>query len=79
MKRNKYKLKRKPVARNCSFCDNKVLPNYKETDTLYKFLTERGKIIGKSRTGICSKHHRILTRELKKARYLSLLPYVVKA
>lgn len=67
------------VPKNCSFCENKTIPNYKDTAILSKFVTERGKIIGRNRTGICSKHQRAITREIKKARYIGLMTFVVRA
>lgn len=69
----------RPVARNCQFCDNKTEPNYKDVSTLGKYLTERGKILGRSRTGICSKHQRALENSIKLARHVALLPFIVRA
>jgi small subunit ribosomal protein S18 len=68
----------KPVARDCGFCANKTNPDYKDAGTLTRFVSERGKILGKSRTGICSHHQRMLKREIKRARFLALIPYVVR-
>jgi len=73
------RLKLRPVAKNCPFCAEKKDPDYKEVATLEKYLSERGKISGKARTGLCSKHQRYVTREIKKARFLAMLPYVVRA
>jgi len=67
------------VAKNCGFCDGKTDPDYKDASVLYRYLSERGKMLGKARTGICSHHQRILQREIKKARFLALVPYVVRA
>ena len=69
----------RPVARNCQFCDNKTEPNYKDVSTLGKYLTERGKILGRSRTGICAKHQRALENSIKLARHVALLPFIVRA
>ena len=54
---------------------NKI--NYKEYKFLRKFITEQGKIIPAHVTGVSSKYQRMLTTEIKKARILSLLPFVV--
>jgi len=70
------KKKLQPVAENCPFCKKEAILNYKEVDVLKKSISERGKIIGKDRTGICSKHQRGLTKEIKRARFLALLPYI---
>lgn len=69
----------RPVAKNCGFCANKTEPDYKEANALLKYMTERGKILGRSRTGVCSKHQRHVTREIKRARHVALLPFVVRA
>jgi len=72
-------IKIRPVALNCPFCANKTEPDYKDTAPLVKYTSERGKILSKARTGVCSSHQRAITRELKRARYMALLPYIVKA
>ena len=46
-------------------------------ESLVKFITEQGKIIPAHVTGVSSKYQRMLNREIKKARILSLLPFVV--
>ena len=79
MKRRFDKRRERPVARNCQFCDNKTLPDYKDVMLLQKHLTERGKIMGRARTGLCSKHQRNLEKAIKHARHLALLPFIVRA
>jgi len=69
----------RPVARNCSFCETKTLPDYKDVPTLRRFLTERGKILARTRTGLCSKHQRYLSVAIKRARIVALLPFVERA
>ena len=64
-----------PMELECYFCKLKENPNYKEVLKLRRFITDRGKIIPKSKSGTCSKHQRVLNKELKIARFLSLLPY----
>ncbi|RMH81311.1 MAG: 30S ribosomal protein S18 [Acidobacteria bacterium] len=68
---------KRPSKKTCPFCDEKKEPNYKNYDELGRFLTERGKIIGRRQTGVCAKHQRMLAREIKRARQLALLPYLV--
>ena len=53
-------------------------PDYKKWEVLSNFITERGKILGRARTNLDAKTQRRLTREIKRARHLALLPFVVK-
>jgi small subunit ribosomal protein S18 len=63
----------------CFFCIDKVSNvDYKETDKLKKYLSDRGKIIPRRVTGNCAKHQRQLTRAIKRARFMALLPYTVE-
>ncbi|MFH0749648.1 MAG: 30S ribosomal protein S18 [Candidatus Gottesmanbacteria bacterium] len=71
--------KLRPVAKNCPFCANKTEPDYKEVNTMIKYTSERGKILGKARTGVCSTHQRTIGRELKRARFMAMLPFIVRA
>jgi len=78
--RNKNKNSRNEPRRQikipeCYFCESKNLPNYKDTLVLRRFITERGKIIPASRSGVCSKHQRMLSTEVKKGRFMALIPY----
>ena len=50
--------------------------DYKDTDLLRKFITERGKILPRRITGLTSKQQRSLTESVKRARLLALLPFV---
>ncbi|MFA6005977.1 MAG: 30S ribosomal protein S18 [Patescibacteria group bacterium] len=61
----------------CYFCEKKTEPTYKESDTMRKFLTIRGKIVSREKSRVCQWHQRKLSTEIKKARSLMLLPYVV--
>ncbi|MBI1982135.1 MAG: 30S ribosomal protein S18 [Candidatus Levybacteria bacterium] len=63
------------TPKNCSFCKEKKEPWFSEVEVLSRFVTERGKIIGRERSGICAKHQRRLTRAIKHARHLALLPF----
>jgi small subunit ribosomal protein S18 len=61
----------------CSFCQDKNLPiDYKRQDILERFVTDRGKILPRRVTGTCSRHQRIIAREIKRARIIALLPFV---
>ncbi|NAZ23687.1 MAG: 30S ribosomal protein S18 [Thermocrinis sp.] len=68
---------KKGAKKTCYFCENGKELSYKEYEELAKFLSERGKIIGRRQTGVCAKHQRILSREIKRARQLALLPYLI--
>ena len=59
------------------FADNKKLPDYKEVVVLQRFVSDRGKILPRSRTGLSAKNQRLLTRAVKYARHLALLPFIV--
>ena len=61
----------------CHFCKDKLaLIDYKDTNKLRRFINDRGKILGRRTTGTCSAHQRELTRAIKKARNIALLPFV---
>ncbi|MBN2874369.1 MAG: 30S ribosomal protein S18 [Spirochaetales bacterium] len=62
----------------CKFCAQKVKIDYKDPDTLRRFITERGKILPRRITGSCAKHQRRLSLAIKRARALAYLPYVTK-
>jgi len=63
--------------RFCRFCaDKNRTIDYKDLRTLESFIKDRGKIVSSRSSGNCSKHQRLVTEEVKKARFLSLLPYV---
>lgn len=57
------------------FTTSKTVPNYKEVDTLRRFITDRAKIRPRRQTGLTAKHQRQLAQEIKRARYLALLPF----
>ena len=60
----------------CKFCIQKLKIDYKEPDTLRRFITERGKILPRRITGTCAKHQRALALSIKQARTIALLPFV---
>ncbi|MBI2039742.1 30S ribosomal protein S18 [Candidatus Microgenomates bacterium] len=65
-----------PVKKKrCYFCQQKSIPIFTDVVTLRRFLTDRAKILPKIRSGLCSKHQRFLTRQIKYARHLALLPF----
>ncbi|SHJ28032.1 small subunit ribosomal protein S18 [Dethiosulfatibacter aminovorans DSM 17477] len=70
------KKRRRPRKKVCNFCKDKVTYiDYKDVSKLRKYTTERGKILPKRITGTCSKHQRMVTTAIKRARSVALLPY----
>jgi len=62
--------------RFCRLCVDKVKSiDYKEAKRLEAFIKERGKILSPRISGNCAKHQRRITEAIKKARFMSLLPY----
>lgn len=69
--------KRPFLKRKCKFCQDKAEPSYRKPQILKSYTTEKGKILPAIVTGTCAKHQRLLGREIKRARMLALLPFVV--
>ena len=66
-----------PRHKVCSFCSEKVeLIDYKDPSKLRRYISDRGKIEPRRRTGTCARHQRALAQAIKRARHLALLPYV---
>jgi len=61
---------------SCYFCKYKQEPSFRNPDELVKFLSPRKKLVGKDRTALCAKHQRKLTKQIKYARYLAIIPYI---
>lgn len=60
----------------CQFCADKTETiDYKDVDKLRKYVTDRGKILPKRITGTCAIHQREVTKAIKRARIVALLPY----
>jgi small subunit ribosomal protein S18 len=63
----------------CAFCLEKTKKiDYKDLPTLRRYLTERGKIKSRRKTGTCAKHQRRLAVAVKRARHLALLPFTAE-
>lgn len=69
----------KGVPKKCFFCEEKKSPTFEDSAILQRYITERGKIIARARTGLCAKHQNALSTNIKYARHLALLPFVVKS
>ena len=60
----------------CKFCAEKIpVIDYKEVRMMQEFVAERGKILPRRLTGTCSRHQHELTRAIKRARNIALLPF----
>jgi small subunit ribosomal protein S18 len=68
----------KGVPKECFFCAEKKEPTFEDVAVLQRFLTERAKIMPRSRTGLCAKHQKALELNTKYARHLALLPFLVR-
>ena len=61
----------------CYFSTNNIkYIDYKDTETLKKFLNPHARILSRKRTGVCAKHQRKLAQAVKRARFMGLLPYI---
>ena len=75
MRSRRYTARRK----SCAFCVEKVEKiDYKDVDTLSRYISETGKILPARKTGTCAKHQRALARAIKRARHMALLPFVAE-
>lgn len=75
-KRSSFSRKKK---KNCPFKADGVKDcDYKDTELLSRFITERGKILPRRITCVSAYYQKKLTAAIKKARYMAILPYVAK-
>ncbi len=65
--------KKKKVCYMCSGKDKEV--DYKDVDTIKKFINERGKILPRRVTGTCSAHQRHIAKQVKRARAIALVQF----
>jgi len=73
------KKQQKFKKQSCRFCANKeIVINYKATDVLKYYISETGKIEPRRLKGTCALHQRRVSREIKKARQMALLPYIAE-
>ena len=74
--RKKYDNPRFQRERECRFCTSPSMKiDYKDIDTLNRFVSDHGKIRSRRQTGTCAKHQRQLAKEIKRSRHLALLPF----
>lgn len=61
--------------RRCRICRSDREIDFKDVEFLKKFINKRGQIVPSSRTGNCAKHQRDISKAIKRARNLALLPF----
>ena len=67
------------VPDNCYFCTKNLRDvDYKDAETLKKFISGQAKILPPRKTGICAKHQRRLARAIKRARILAIIPFTTR-
>ena len=72
----KKPMRKAPRRKVCAFCLEKATEiDYKDIAKLKKYVTEKGKILPRRMTGVCSKHQRLLSTAIKRARLVALLPF----
>lgn len=72
MKKRRIKAKKR-----CEFSQNKLgYVDYKDVELLKRFMTDKGRMLAAKNTGLCAAYQRKLTVAIKRARHLSLLPFV---
>ncbi len=65
--------------RVCPMCENKIsFVDYKDFNFLRRFISDRGRIESRRKSGACAKHQRALAQAIKRARHLALLPYTAE-
>jgi len=66
-------------SKSCYFCAENINSlDYKDVILLRRFINTAGKIIPTRRTGTCGKHQRMVSKAIKRARIIGLLPFVAR-
>jgi len=67
------------IKKSCYFCTNNINAiDYKDTLLMRKFMNSQAKIVPPRRTGNCTKHQRMVSNAIKRARAMALLSYTIK-
>ncbi len=67
------------VEKHCHFCVNQIQNvDWKDIQTLQRFMSHYNRIVPGRRTGLCAKHQRKVTSAIKRAREMGLMPFVRK-
>ncbi len=65
------------MTKQCYFCINNIKSiDYKDTESLKKFIDPLARILLRRKSGACAKHQRKLAIAIKRARFLALLPFI---
>gem|GEM_PF-741730 len=72
---NKPRTPKTPRNTSCHFTQTGTTPDYKDVLVLRRFINDRGKVLPQKYTCLTSKNQRHLSQEVKKARFMGLLPY----
>ncbi len=76
MQQGGSRVKYTPHRKVCTFCVDKIDKiDHKDVGKLQRFVSDRGKIEPRRKTGTCARHQSPLTIALKRARYIALLPF----
>ena len=59
----------------CQMCAGKTV-DYKDVAIISKYITDRGKIVSRRQSGACAKHQRHIAEQIKRARFMALIPFV---
>lgn len=72
-------MKQQPIKKHCRLCAHNVIHvDYKDVQTLRRFISSYGKITPRRRNGLCASHQRKTGNAIKNARIMALLPFVVR-
>lgn len=72
-------LREKQAQKTCYFCRVNVQHiDYKDVNTLHRYISSFGKIVPRKRSGVCNWHQRQLATAIKRARIMALIPFVQK-
>ena len=67
------------IDKHCHFCVNQISNiDWKDTQTLQRFMSHYNRIVPGRRTGLCAKHQRKVTQAIKRSREMGLMPFVRK-
>ncbi len=75
MTKRAKKIRRPVKYKECPYCKASKEPYFMEVDKLGEFVSLQGKILPRTVTGLCAKHQRRVTKEIKRARILALMPF----
>jgi len=78
--RKRSKTRNRAAKKDPIFVDGKrprpMYVDYKDTDMLKKLINRHGRIVGRRKTGCCAVSQHAVTKAIKRARFMALLPYV---